>query len=79
MVCLDRTKSPKQKRITTYKDKQRYEHKTTTIIVVAVPRGGGYTEKEPARRPRAASAPRCADDARGGGDAGKGAGMALSI
>ena len=75
MVCLDRTKSPKQKRITTYKDKQRYEDNTTTIIVASVPRGGGYTEKEPARSLRAASAPRCADDAHRGQPAGKGAGM----
>jgi len=67
MVCRDRTKSPKQKRITTYKDKQRYEDNTTTISVVAVPRGGSYTEKEPARRLRAASARRSADAARGGG------------
>ena len=56
MFCLDRTKSPKQKRITTYKDKQRYEDNTTTIIVASVPKGGGYTEKEQARRLRAASA-----------------------
>ena len=73
MVCLDRTKSPKQKRITTYKDKQRYEDNTTTIIVVAVPRGWGYTEKELARRLWAVRAHRSADAARGEGKSGVGA------
>ena len=72
MVSLDRTKSPKQKRITTYKDKQRYEDNTTTIIVASVPKGGGYTEKEQARRLRAASAIAHAPAPRGRGKHGVG-------